>query len=43
MENKKPISPVAYSYTTWYYFFVSRRARSFWMELLLEHVNGADN
>jgi hypothetical protein len=43
MENKKPMSLVAYSYPTWYYFFASRRADSFWMEFLLKHVSGADN
>lgn len=43
MENKKPISLVAYSYITWHSFFVSRREGSFWMQLLLEYVNGADN
>jgi hypothetical protein len=37
------MSLVAYSYPTWYYFFASRRADSFWMEFLLKHVSGADN
>ena len=43
MRNKKLISPVTYSYTTWYYSFMNGRAGPFWMKLLSGHVDGADD